>query len=346
LSGRLSVWQNNTITYKNEYGAYDIIACHPAYGYYETLNVVEGRFLNDSDVNKNRKITIISRLVETALFKGESGIGKYIKISGVPFKVGGIFNDPGGDRDERRVYIPITTAQKVFNFGNRIFNLCIVTDDISVEESNQMVEEIRYHLGLKHKFDPNDQRAIHVSNNLEQYEQFMKLFSSIKLFIWIIGIGTIIAGIVGVSNIMMIVVKERTQEIGVRKALGATPLSIISLIIQESILITAFAGYVGLVLGVSLLEGISPMFANMDDTYFKNPEVDLGIALGATMILIMAGTIAGFVPARKASSISIWLMNLPLIILSGLIMLNSGVSPMISKAPVRSPLTTLFPPPL
>jgi len=126
------------------------------------------------------------------------------------------------------------------------------------------------------------------------------LFAAIRLFIWIIGTGTIIAGIVGVSNIMMIVVKERTKEIGVRKALGATPFSIISLILQESVLITAFAGYVGLVLGVGLMELLSPMFEN-SDTFFKNPGVDLRVAISATILLVVSGAVAGFIPARKSS---------------------------------------------
>jgi len=153
-----------------------------------------------------------------------------------------------------------------------------------------------------HKFDPEDQRAVFVWNNLEQFRKFMQLFASIRLFIWIIGIGTIIAGVVGVSNIMMIVVKERTQEIGIRKAMGATPWSVINLILLESVLITSFAGYIGLVMGVGLLELISPMFETAD-AFFKNPSVDIRVALGATLVMVVSGMLAGFVPARKAAAI-------------------------------------------
>ena len=302
LSGRLNVWQNNTISYGNEYGGFDIIACHPGYGYYETLEIVSGRFLNDDDINEYRKVVVISTIVKNALFKEEDPIGKFVKVSGVPFKVVGLFSDVGGDRDMQRVYVPISTAQRVFNFGDRIFNLSIVTKDIDIDESRAMADEIRQTMAQLHKFDPEDQRAVFVWNNLENYERFMKLFASIRLFIWIIGIGTIIAGVVGVSNIMMIVVKERTQEIGVRKAMGATPWSIISLILMESVLITAFAGYIGLVMGVGLLELISPMFETAD-TFFKNPSVDIRVALGATLVMVVSGMLAGFVPARKASSI-------------------------------------------
>jgi putative ABC transport system permease protein len=142
---------------------------------------------------------------------------------------------------------------------------------------------------------------VSVWNNLENYKRFMKLFANIRLFIWVIGIGTIIAGIVGVSNIMMIVVKERTKEIGIRKAMGATPGSIIGLVLQESITITAFAGYLGLVAGVGLLELFSKYIP--DSGYFSNPEVNIQVALGATAILIVSGALAGFVPARKASMV-------------------------------------------
>ncbi len=302
ISGRLSVWRDNTISYNKEYGNFDIIACHPGYGYYETLDITEGRFINDDDINDFRKVVVIGVPVKDALFKGEDPIGKYVQVSGVPFKVTGVFKDAGGDRDMQRVYVPLSTAQRVFNFGNKIFTISVVTQDISVEESRSMADEVRQTLAQKHKFDPEDQRAVFVWNNLEEYKKLMSLFASIRLFIWIIGIGTIIAGVVGVSNIMMIVVKERTQEIGIRKALGATPWSVVSLILLESVLITSFAGYIGLVMGVGLLELIAPVFEN-SDTFFKNPEVDIATALGATAVMIVSGMLAGFVPARKAAAI-------------------------------------------
>jgi putative ABC transport system permease protein len=302
ISGRLNVWQDNTVSYKKEYGNYDIIACHPGYGYYETLDIQEGRFINEDDITGFRKVVVIGLPVKEALFKGENPIGKYIQVSGVPFKVTGVFSDVGGDRDMQRVYVPLSTAQRVYNYGNKIFTIGIVTEDIGIEESQAMAEDVRHTLAQKYKFDPEDQRAVFVWNNLENYIKLMTLFASIRLFIWIIGIGTIIAGVVGVSNIMMIVVKERTQEIGIRKALGATPWSIVSLILLESVLITSFAGYIGLVMGVGLLELIAPVFEN-SDTFFKNPEVDVMTAFGATVVMIVSGMLAGFVPARKAAAI-------------------------------------------
>lgn len=302
ISGRFNIFQNTTVSYKNEYGSYDIVCCHPDYGFVENLEIINGRFLNNLDIEDYRKSTTIGRIVKEALFKDETAVGKYIKVSGIPFKVVGVFSDIGGERDERRVYLPVSSAQVVFNNGNKINNFNMTTQQGTVEESRRMVDQVRNDLSARHNFDPEDLRAVSIFNNVEQYKQFIDLFAAIRLFIWIIGTGTIIAGIVGVSNIMMIVVKERTKEIGVRKALGATPFSIISLILQESVLITAFAGYVGLVLGVGLMELISPMFEN-SDTFFKNPGVDLRVAISATILLVVSGAVAGFIPARKAASI-------------------------------------------
>ena len=301
ISGRFAIWENNTISYKNEYGAFDIFCIHPGYGVVESLKPIKGRFLNDVDVSEFRKVVSIGRLVDEALFKGEDPIGKYIQVAGIPFKVIGVFEDPGGDRDLSRIYIPISTAQMVYNRGNRLGTMTITIGDASVERSEEMVNQLRKDLSQRHHFDPEDQRAVFIWNNMENYTRFMTLFSNIRLFIWIIGIGTIIAGIVGVSNIMMIVVKERTKEIGIRKSMGATPGSIIGLILLESVLITAFAGYIGLVGGVELLELVSKFVPGSG--YFANPEVNINVALGATGILILAGALAGFVPARKASSV-------------------------------------------
>ncbi len=301
ISSRFTIWENNTISYKNEYGSFDIFCSHPDYGKIENLEVINGRFLNNLDVEEYRKVTAIGRLVKEALFKGEDPVGKYVKLSGVPFKVVGVFDDPGGDRDLTRVYIPVSTAQRVFNRGNHINNISMTVGNATVAQSEGMVDEIRTKLSKKHHFAIEDQRALRVWNNVENYETFMKLFASIRLFIWIIGIGTIIAGIVGVSNIMMIVVKDRTKEIGIRKAMGATPWSVISLILQESILITAFAGYIGLVLGVGLLELVSKAMPATD--YFANPEINFTVAISATILLIISGAIAGFVPARKAANV-------------------------------------------
>lgn len=299
VSSRLSVYGDRTLSYKNEYGNFDIIGVHPGTRSLENVDILEGRFLNEIDIKSNRKVVAISTDIRKALFKGQTFLGEYIKINNMPFKVIGLFED-SSERDNRRVYIPVSTAQKIFTGGTEIHNLAFTTGDASVKESLEMEDKIRADFAARHTFDKEDQRAIYVNNNVEEYQKFQNLFAGIRLFVWIIGIGTIIAGIVGVSNIMLIVVKERTKEIGIRKAIGATPSSIIGLVLLESILITGFAGYVGLVLGVGVLELISP---HIQSDFFTNPEADFRIAVSATLLLIVSGALAGFVPARKASNI-------------------------------------------
>lgn len=298
LSSRVNVWRQRILSYKREYGTYDIVSVHPGTKALENIKILQGRFLNDFDIKESRKVVAVSLVVKNILFKDEDAIGKYLNINNIPFKVIGLFED-GSERDNQRVYIPVSTAQKIFTGGVEINNLAF-TSNATAEESAKIEENIRNQFAQRHSFDKNDQRAIFINNNIEELKRFQNLFAGIRLFVWIIGIGTIIAGIVGVSNIMLIVVKERTKEIGIRKAIGATPASIIGLILLESIAITAFAGYVGLVLGVGLLELISPYVTS---DFFLNPEADFRIAVSATLLLILSGTLAGFVPARKAASI-------------------------------------------
>ncbi|MBT3208087.1 MAG: ABC transporter permease [Bacteroidetes bacterium] len=301
ISARFNLWNNNTISYKNENGSFQIACIHPNYGYVEALIIDEGRFLNEIDVTEYRKVAALGKNVKDALFKEVNPIGKYINVNNVPFKVVGVFTDEGGERDMNRIYIPISTAQRVYNKGNWIGALNVVTNS-DVERSNEILEGIKKGMSVRHKFDVNDSRALHYWNGLEDFVKFMNLMNGIRIFIWIIGIMTIIAGIVGVSNIMLVVVKERTKEIGIRKALGAKPRSIIGLIMFESVLITSFAGYIGLILGIGLLELIAPYFTT-SDFFFMNPEVDMKVAIYATLLLIFSGAIAGYIPAKKAASV-------------------------------------------
>jgi putative ABC transport system permease protein len=303
ISSRVWIWQNNTFSYQNNYGNFTISPVHPDYGEIKELTMLEGRFINEIDLEDYRKVVVIGEIVKSTLFKppDTTAIGEYVNINNVPFKVIGVFHDEGSEDEQRRAYVPIYTSQRVFSGNNRINQVALTTGDATVEESNELLESIEKQLAVFHSFDPEDPRALNVWNKAEEFQRTMKLFASIRLFIWIIGIGTIIAGVVGVSNIMLIVVKERTKEIGIRKAIGASPYSIISLILQESILITGFAGYIGLVLGVFLLELVSK---NMPpNEMFKNPEADFGIAIGATILLVISGALAGLVPAMRAARI-------------------------------------------
>ena len=263
--------------------------------------MTEGRFINDLDVERYRKVAVIGDLVKQALFKDAPAIGELIQINGVAFKVVGVFKDEGGQGEMENIYLPVSTAQRTYGGANRVAQLMVTTGDASLEESQAMAEEIRRKLAARHHFSLDDQRAVFVSNNLLRFQRFINLMGGIRMFVWVIGIGTILAGVVGVSNIMMIAVKERTKEIGIRKALGATPRSIIGLILQESVLITGVAGYVGLVLGVGLLELAAEHMPHSE--YFLNPSVDLKVAIYATLLLVIAGTVAGGFPARKAARI-------------------------------------------
>lgn len=300
-SSRYNMWGTNTLSYKKQFGTFNIRNVYPDYAYIEKISIVRGRFVNDPDVDHFRKVTVISTQVEEALFKGEDPIGKYINVNGVPFKVVGLFTDEDNrDDNMRTIYLPISTAQRVFSGDNRINTIAITVGKASVEESKQIEKEVRTKLSTLHKFDPEDPRAIFTWNSLEEFQKFTRLFAGIKLFIWIIGFGTIIAGIVGVSNIMMIVVKDRTKEIGIRKAMGATPWSIVSLILQEAVMITSFAGYFGLVLGVVVLETVG---SKIESEFFSQPAVDLSVALYALTLLVLSGALAGFIPARRAAAI-------------------------------------------
>ena len=292
---------NKTLVYKNKNGSFFTRSCMPDHDYLENCKIVEGRFVNNNDIDQVRKVAVIGLPVQEALFVNENPIGKYISVDGIPFKVIGTFTDPGrGDND--RIYIPVSTMQRAFNGQNKLNVIWLSTGDATIEAGNSLADEIKNELARKYQFDPNDANAINVYNNSVEYERIMNMLNGIKLFVWIIGIGTLIAGIVGVINIMMIAVKERTKEFGVRKAIGATPSSIIGMIIMESVLITSVAGYLGLMAGVGILE-LAKKFMPPSD-FFLNPEVNFNIAIAATVLLIIAGGCAGLFPALRAAHIN------------------------------------------
>lgn len=311
-SGRYYI-SGNTFSYGSEYGSYTAITCHPDLKEVESIEMVEGRFVNQIDINKTRKSVVLGKDIYDALFKGKNAIGEYIRVNNIPFKVVGICKESGGTR-HRNAYIPVSTGQKVFNGSNRLHNFALTIDAKTVAESQAIETQVRESLARKHKFDATDRSAMGSYNKLEDVLETMKIFQAINIFIWIIGIGTLIAGVVGVSNIMLIIVKERTKEIGIRKAIGASPGSVIGLILLESVLITTIAGYIGLVLGAGLMEGINFIVEQQyaasaatnggnGETLFRNPTVDLNIAMFATLLLIIAGTIAGYIPAKRAARI-------------------------------------------
>lgn len=290
------------IIYGSEAATYEVRAIHPDNQYMENNYIGEGRYINQRDIDEFRKVAVIGRKISKDLFKEQSPVGKYIRVNGVLFEVVGLYTDEGGDDEEDNVYLPINVGQKILSRTPREMTRMIVAYDESfnAEQAKSLEKSITADLAARHGFDPDDRRALRIWNRKENMQEVIGVINGIKVFVWVIGIFTIIAGIIGVTNIMMVVVKERTREIGVRKALGATPGSIIGLIIQESIFITAFSGYIGLVLGVGL---VSLIGGNINHDFFKNPEINFQIAVITLGILVLAGALAGFLPARKAATI-------------------------------------------
>jgi len=264
-----------------------------------------GRKLNFNDNLEGRKVCVIGDRVSAVLFEeGESPIGQEIQIKGSMFTVVGLFHDEGwGGQFSERIYIPFSTFQRTYN-PERSVRLFAVTTKAGYS-GKDLEQRILTVLKQRHIVHPDDNQAFWSHNQEENYRSVMGLFKGIKTFVWLVGLGTLIAGIVGVSNIMMIVVKDRTREIGIRKAVGATPRSIISMIVQEAILITGVAGYFGILAGVGLLYGLNRIMAlaNADIEYFANPSVNLQVIFAALLVLILSGAGAGLIPAMRAARI-------------------------------------------
>ncbi|HEX4826076.1 MAG TPA: ABC transporter permease [Candidatus Polarisedimenticolaceae bacterium] len=301
ITSRFYINGSVRVRYKDETTTFDCRCVHPDHLYLENTIMVEGRFINELDLAEHRKVCVIGVRVRDALFKKEPPLDKNVEINGIAFRVVGLFDDVGGENEQEKIYLPITTAQRAFGGANRVAMIMMTTGDAPLADTETAAKDVKRRIAGRHSFSVDDPRALFVNNNNEEFQRYTNLMAGIRLFVWIIGIGTILAGVVGVSNIMMITVRERTREIGVRKALGATPFSVVSLVLQESILITATAGYFGLVLGIAALELAGTKLPGSD--YFRNPEVDLTVAIEATLLLIVAGLAAGFVPARRAAMV-------------------------------------------
>jgi putative ABC transport system permease protein len=303
-SANYSIW-GGQIVYKNETGNFSVRGVHPDFQYIENSSIVQGRFINQADFQEARKVIVIGTKVKTEMFKGRNPINEMVSIYGINFKIIGVYSDPGGEREEDNVYIPISSAQVAFNAGDNVRSMQFTVPmqeslEKSVEVSNLLLESIDRDLRQKFIIAPDDTAAIRVGNTLEEAQKIYSLIDIIKAVFWFVGIGTIIAGVVGVGNIMVIIVKERTKEIGIRKALGAMPLSIVGMILQESIFVTMFSGLFGLILGLGLLELVGP---TIDNDYIKYPQVDFNTALLTVFLLVIAGSIAGFIPAYRAAKI-------------------------------------------
>lgn len=288
-------------SFRNEQNSYTVRAIHPDNLFIEQNKVKEGRYINQRDLNNKTKVIVIGRLVEEDLFLKTTALGKYVNLSGIQYKVVGIFTDNGGDDEERMIYMPITTAQQVYGNNDHV-DMMYLTYNPEMDYNQALDFGIKLTKDIKKRFDvaPNDQRAIRVDNMAEGAKAVNQMSFGLGVIILVIGFGTLIAGIVGISNIMIFIVKERTKEIGIRKALGALPRSIVSMILIESVLVTAIAGYIGLLVGIGVLELVGP---SLEEYFIKDPKVSTSLVVGATFTLIIAGGIAGYLPAKKASKI-------------------------------------------
>ena len=313
ISAGATLRQSNiNISFGQEYINVSLMGVYPNYTEVETVKTADGRFINHNDLKERRKVIILHKKSAEILFNKThtNPLGQFVNANGVAYQVVGVYNDQG-DQGSSDAYIPFSTLQTIYNKGDKLNNIIFTTKNLNSIESNDAFEaEYRKVLAANHRFDPTDGSAIWIWNRMTSFMKTQNAMGLLRTAIWVIGIFTLLSGIVGVSNIMLITVKERTREFGIRKALGAKPISILWLIIVESVAITTFFGYIGMVAGIGVTEWMNSAFgsqtvdAGMFQTrMFSDPTVDIQIAIQATLTLIIAGTLAGFFPAKKAVSI-------------------------------------------
>ncbi|MBT8185903.1 MAG: ABC transporter permease [Eudoraea sp.] len=296
-----------TVNYGKEALIYSIQGVSSQFQFIENMAMSEGRFINYLDETNTGKVAIIGNKIKRDVFtEVDTPVGEFIDISGIPFKIIGVFGEQE-DREEERIYIPITTAQRVFNGGDRINHMsytlpAVENFDQAVAQAVAFKNDMKSYVQQAHTIAPDDTSGVEVWSAMEEAKRYYSLTGNIKFFFWFVGICTIIAGVVGVSNIMLIVVKERTREIGIRKALGAKPWSIVGMILHEAIFVTALSGFGGLIFSMGLLEIVGP---HIEVDYIVNPSVNFNVAISTVFVLILAGTLAGFFPAWRAARIHV-----------------------------------------
>lgn len=296
------------VSYEREYGNFEIQGVNSDINKIVIVNQISGRHINDVDFQEFRKVAVISLPIKKSFFGDKDPLGKYINVGKIPFLVVGVTENKTNVK-ERVVYLPLSTMQMVFNGADRVSEIAVRTNATTGADAKKIETEIREYLSARHHFSPEDRSAVGVYNTQEDVSKAQGVFSGIRMFVWIIGVMTIFAGIMGISNIMIILVKERKKEIGIRKALGATPWSIIRLVLSESVFITIISGFLGLVAGMGLLALISSVLVQIGQendrlkNIFYNPTADVWIAISALSVLVVSGLIAGYIPAANAAAI-------------------------------------------
>ncbi len=293
--------RQDTVKYKEESNSYTTQAVAPSHQYAEKTIMMKGRFLNKNDIEDKTKYAVIGRLVEGDLFGTKTSIGEYIDIGGSAFKVVGVFQDDGGDNEERIIYMPYTTRQLIEKNTDEIDQIIVgFKPEIGYAGAMAFERSLNSFIREKKYINPKDQNGIFIRNVADQLKQNQQFARVLQIIVGFVAFGTIIAGIIGISNIMVFVVKERTKELGIRKALGATPKAVIGTILLESVFITTISGFIGMLIGIAVLSSFGE---KLKDFFITNPYIDLTMATIATMVLIIFGAIAGYVPARRAAKI-------------------------------------------
>lgn len=294
--------------YGKNTGSFEIDGDYPERFKMDPVTIEQGRFINEPDIKYKRKVVVIGKRVKEVLFPtGMNPLGKYVMAQGVYFQVVGVFKSKHtggwGNYQNECAYMPFTTVQKTYNLGNIVFYYGITSKP---QYSVELVEgKVRQLLAERHKVNPEDKQAFG-SNNIElQFKQMSNLFTGINILTWFVGTLTLIAGVIGISNIMLVIIKERTKEIGIQRAIGATPLKIMGQIIQESVFLTFVAGLIGLVFGILIIEGVNMVLMKSvsENTMFANPEINIKAAVTALILLVVSGSLAGMIPARRAINI-------------------------------------------
>ncbi|MEM9454523.1 MAG: ABC transporter permease [Myxococcota bacterium] len=302
ITGRFYPPDELTIVCDGRKAVFPVRATHPDHRHLERTEVTQGRFLNAIDLARRRKVAVIGLEVAAHFFAGREALGQTLMIAGAPYRIVGVFDDIGGENERRMLYVPITTAQLVFAGGRRVDQIMLTVPESRISEGERVEAEVRRVLARRHGFSPSDPGAIRVRSMIEQAAEIRGVIDGIELFTWLVGLGTSLAGVVGVGNITLIGVQERTREFGVRRALGATGAQIVALVVREALTLTVLSGGAGLVLGASVLELLGPNLPANE--LFRDPRADLESLLVATAVLITAGALAGGAAAARASRLT------------------------------------------
>lgn len=297
-----SLFVSEPISYGLESFTFEISAVSPSNQLIKKHVLMKGRYINEKDIKEKNKVVTIGRLVARDIFKGDDPIGKFINLGSRSFKIVGVFQDTSGDTEENKLIIPYTTRQQILK-GTDVVGTVGITFDQSWSGSQavKLSDNIKSFLKKRKSVDPTDPSGIRVRNVADEIDRSLQFANALQIIVTFVGIGTLIAGIIGISNIMVFIVKERTKELGIRKALGAEPNEIIKMILTESIFITAISGFLGMVIGIIILNSLDS--SALQEYFITRAGVDLNIAFSATIILIIFGVIAGYIPAKRAAQI-------------------------------------------